>query len=72
MRATAHGEARRLPLLHSARGRTSPARVAAEHESDAELALFSDRLDEAAEFQKIIHDFVCAHEAQRAADDYDG
>jgi hypothetical protein len=36
-----------------------------------ELEMFSDRLDDAAEYQKIIKDFVSVHDAVCSADEYD-
>jgi len=73
MRAPAHHPAKR-PHLQAVRRRGARSHPALAHArwpaGPQELEVFSDRLDEAAEYQEIIKDFVSVHDAVCSADDY--
>ena len=54
---------------HRALGRTAAQRAREQQANPVET--FSDRLDEGADYEQIIRDFVSVHDAVVAADDYD-
>jgi len=64
---------------HPATTRRNPHRVArakavvppAPEEEPRGFEMFSDRLDDRAEYERIIRDFVSVHDAVLAADEYD-
>lgn len=74
MRASAHHPLKRTHV-HAVRSRVARGHRAGSYmrrpAEPQELEMFSDRLDDAAEYQKIIKDFVLVHDAVCSADDYD-
>lgn len=73
MRASVHHPAKRTHV-HAVRSRVGRVHRAASRgrrpAEPQELEMFSDRLDDVAEYQKIIKDFVSVHDAVCAIDDY--
>lgn len=74
MRASAHRPVKHAHI-HAVRSRAAGGLSAARHAprlaEPQELAMFSDRLDEAVQYENIIRDFVSAHDVVRSADEYD-
>lgn len=69
----------RAHTQHPARGRKNAHRIArvrtdipsSNEDEPRPFEMFSDRLDESAEYERIIRDFVSVHDAVLAADEYD-
>lgn len=58
--------ARHRAARHPGRGLRAPRRIAPQA-----LALFSDRLDDARDYESTLRDFVLVHDLTRSADSYD-
>lgn len=74
MRVQTHHPARQGPPSKRSRYRATRGRIATRPIGVGEpyaLEMFSDRLDDRAEYERIIRDFVSVHDAVFAADDYD-
>lgn len=74
MRVETHHPARRGRSSKRNRYRARPGQVVARPMAKAEpyaFEIFSDRLDDRAEYERIIRDFASVHDAVFAADKYD-